>query len=91
MIRASRRPDLTNKNIVAVKSFDDMLNLEEEMKVPIVAVPSGSETTQFMVIRDDVVYIYTLGKTMIDNSKTLDQIQESFDRHIPLKDKKIKK
>jgi hypothetical protein len=62
IVRASRPTDLSGKRIVAVKSFDDMLNLEEELKLPIVAASVSAEATQFMIIRDDVVYAYILGK-----------------------------
>lgn len=62
IVRASRPADLSGKRVVAVKSFDDMLNLEEELKLPIVAAAVSAEATQFMIIRDDVVYVYTLGK-----------------------------
>lgn len=62
IVQASRLADLSGKRIVALKSFDDMLNLEEELKLPIVAANVSAEATQFMIIRDDVVYVYTLGK-----------------------------
>lgn len=61
IVRASKPADLTGKRLVAVRSFDDMLNLEEELKLPIVATSLSAEATRFMIIRDDVVYAYTLG------------------------------
>jgi hypothetical protein len=61
IIRASRPTNLTGKNVVPVQSFDDLLNLEEELKTPIVASPAGDSATQFMITRDDIVYVYTLG------------------------------
>jgi len=66
IIKASRPADLFGKNIVPVQSFDDILNLEEELKAPIVATQMSIESTRFMIIRDDVAYIYTLGKSIID-------------------------
>lgn len=62
IVRASRAADLSGKRVMLVKSFDDMLNLEEELKLPIVAASVSATATQFMIIRDDVVYVYTLGK-----------------------------
>jgi hypothetical protein len=61
IIRASRPTNLTGKDMVPVQSFDDLLNLEEELKTPIVASPAGANATQFMITRDDIVYVYTLG------------------------------
>jgi hypothetical protein len=61
IIRASRPTNLTGKDVVPVQSFDDLLNLEEELKTPIVASPAGDNATQFMITRDDIVYVYTLG------------------------------
>ncbi|MFZ1258552.1 MAG: DUF5305 family protein [Candidatus Saccharimonas sp.] len=70
IIKASKPADLGDKNVVPVQSFDDMLNLEEELKAPIVASPAGSEATQFMIIRDNVAYLYTLGKVILDDDVT---------------------
>ncbi len=67
IIRASKSADLTGKNIVSVKTFDDMLNLEEELKVPIVASPAGNDGTRFIIMRDDVAYVYALGNVLIED------------------------
>jgi hypothetical protein len=75
IVRANRLADLSGKRIVSVKSFDDMLNLEEELKLPIVAASVNAEATQFMIIRDDVVYLYTLGKLPSKNhGRSLEEI-----------------
>lgn len=66
IIRASKPADLDGKNVVAVRSFDDMLNLEEELKAPIVASPAGGEAMHFVIIHSDVAYVYTLGKVLIE-------------------------
>ncbi len=65
IIKASKPADLSNKNVVPVQSFGDMLNLEEELKIPIVASPVGAEATRFMIVRDDITYVYTLGKLLL--------------------------
>jgi hypothetical protein len=67
IIRASKPADMTGKNVVTVKSFDDMLNLEEELKVPIVSSPAGNDGTRFIIIRDDIVYVYPLGNVLLDD------------------------
>lgn len=74
IIKASTETDMTGKHIVPVLSFDDMLNLEEELKLPIVASPAGGEATRFMIVRDDVVYVFILGKVLLKDEETIDRI-----------------
>ena len=69
IIRASKLVDLTGKRVVAVQSFDDMLNLEEEMKAPIVASQVSSEATRFTIINGDDAYAYTIGRVLVDEDK----------------------
>lgn len=78
IIRASKPANLHGKNVVDVQSFDDILNLEEEMKAPIVAAPAGAEATQFIILRDDVAYVYTLGKVLLE-SEPIEEISLSMD------------
>ena len=78
IIRAQRAPDLTGKRIVPVLSFEDMLNLEEELKMPIVASPAGGEATRFIIIRDDVAYVFTLGKALIED-ESLENLGDEID------------
>jgi hypothetical protein len=61
IIRAKRPPDLGHKNVVSIKSFEDILSLEEELKTPIIASSVSDYTTHFFIARDDIVYVYTLG------------------------------
>lgn len=61
IIRAKQPPDLDNKNIVTINRFDDILNLEEELKTPIIASKINDYTTHFIIVRDDIAYVYTLG------------------------------
>ena len=62
IIRAKKRANLDGKNVVSVNSFDDILNIEEELKIPIVAAPNGVDSTQFIIVHGDVAYVYTLGQ-----------------------------
>ncbi len=62
IIHASRPADLAHKDIVMVKKFDDLLNLEEELKTPIIASQVNDATTHFFIARDDIVYVFTLGE-----------------------------
>lgn len=70
---------MSGKRIVAVKSFDDILNLEEEVKAPIVSSEAGEHATRFMIIKDDVVYMYLLGSLSTTDDEVLREIQDAFD------------
>ncbi len=61
IVKASRPANLNNKTVVTLQSFDDLLNLEEEIKTPIIASKVSDATTHFLITRDDIVYVYTLG------------------------------
>lgn len=86
IIRAKSPADISGKRIVPVLSFEDMLNLEEELKLPIVASPAGPEATKFNIIRDDVAYVFTLGKLLIEDERLLD-IEEEIDLKKPRRSK----
>ncbi len=78
IVKASAKTDIAGKTIVPVESFDDILNLEESTKSPIVASPAGASATRFMIIHGDIVYVYLLGtivKEDIDNSRSLAEIE----------------
>jgi hypothetical protein len=79
IIRTKEHPNLTGKRIVSVKSFDDMLNLEEEVKSPIVSSEAGEHATRFMIMRDDVVYMYLLGSLLTSDDEVIEEIQQAFD------------
>ncbi len=68
IIRAKKTPNVIGKNVVPVQSFDDLLNLEEEIKAPILASQVGDTATQFIITKDDIVYVYTLGEITADES-----------------------
>lgn len=72
IIRANKPTDLEDRKIVSVQTFDDMLNLEEELKVPIVASPAGGDAMHFIIMRDDVAYVYTLGKVLLEDDSLRD-------------------
>lgn len=83
IIRTSRRVEIpASKTIVPVKNFDDILNLEEETKSPIIATNLGDTATQFMIAQNDIIYMYTLGEVPVDVIKKdqLDSIEESMEQ-----------
>ena len=78
IIKTKEHPNLAGKRMVSVKSFDDMLNLEEELKSPIVSSEVDDRATRFMIIRDDVVYLYLLGTLPVSDVEVMKEIQEAF-------------
>lgn len=92
IIKASQKPDLSHKHAVYLQSFGDMLNLEEELKTPIVASTLSEDTTQFSIIRDDTAYVFQLGKAVReDTSRSLEDIQASLTKTTPTVEKKSTK
>ncbi len=84
IIKSSPHLDLSHKTTVPVESFDDILNLEEELKSPIVASPVGGTATRFMIIHGDIIYMYLLGKIekeQIDNSRSIEEIEAFIEGH----------
>lgn len=63
IVRTSRPVNISGRQIVPMHSFTDMLNLEEELKTPIIADEINGTTTHFIVAHDNVLYRYTLGDT----------------------------
>lgn len=61
IVRTSRPVDLTDHQVVPMRSFDDMLNLEEELKSPIIADEISSTMTHFMIANNNVMYLFKLG------------------------------
>ena len=61
IVRTSRAVDLADHQVVPMRSFDDMLNLEEELKSPIIADEISSTMTHFMIANNNVMYLYKLG------------------------------
>lgn len=63
IVKSTRPTNLGDKDIIPVQSFDDLLNLHEELSIPIIARTISSSLTQFIVIHEDVVYVYNLGES----------------------------
>ncbi len=76
IIRAGRRVRFTGKQVVPVGSFDDILNLEEELKAPIIASTLDTQSTQFILTSGDVAYVYTLGETITAQDEIVDDVVE---------------
>lgn len=61
IVKASQPVDTTGKQVVQVSNFTDMLDIEEDLKVPIIASELGDEASRFTIIHEDMAYVYTLG------------------------------
>lgn len=66
LVRTSRPVDLTDHRVVPMRSFEDMLNLEEELKTPIIADEISSTLTHFIIAHNNVTYLYKLGQNDIE-------------------------
>lgn len=78
IVRARRHPDILHKTVVPVQSFDDIVNLEEELRAPIIASEAGDSATRFMIIRGDEVYMYVLGTLPPDDAELMHEIEQAF-------------
>lgn len=61
IVQTSKPMSLTGKSVVEVETFDDILDIEDSSKSPIIAKEIGSKATRFMIIQEDIVYTYVLG------------------------------
>lgn len=91
IIRANKPTNIEDRKIVSVQSFDDMLNLEEELKVPIVASPAGDEAMHFIIMRDDVAYMYTLGKVLLEDDSVREVEQTLTEVEVPRRRKVVRR
>lgn len=78
IVRASRHPDVLHKTVVDLQRFEDILNLEEELRSPIIASESGDTATRFMIIKGDVVYVFVLGVLPADDADVLHELEQAF-------------
>lgn len=60
IVRTSRPINLEDHRIIPMRTFEDMLNLEEELKTPIIADEISSTNTNFMIAHDGAMYLYKL-------------------------------
>lgn len=64
IIRTRHAIDVEGREHIPVSSFEDLLNLSEELRVPIIAHELSVEATRFVVIQDRTIYSYTVGKVV---------------------------
>ncbi len=61
IIHTSRPIELRKREIISVKTFDDLLNVSEELHAPIVANAISTQATQFVVLHETTIYVFMLG------------------------------
>lgn len=69
IIRTQHRINVEDREFIPVNSFEDLLNLSEELRVPIIANDLSMEATQFLVLQDRTVYGYTVGNVPKESYK----------------------
>ena len=80
IVRTSRPIDLTDHQVIPMRSFEDMLNLEEELKKPIIADEISSTLTHFLIASSNVLYLY---KLQAQNAKSArDEAEEAVEEPI---------
>lgn len=83
IVRSSKLVDLSDKRLVSVKSFEDMLSLEEGLQRPIISMTLSTEATKFVILHQDVVYEYVLGVVpRTDDAEAIEQISQSLDHRL---------
>lgn len=68
IIRTTRQLDKTQREVVPVASFNDILDLEEELKLPIISSELSTRATAFAIIHEDIIYQYVLGDKTTDEN-----------------------
>ena len=70
IVQTSKPMSLSGKSVVEVETFDDILDIEDSSKSPIIAKEIGDKATRFMIIQEDIVYTYVLGDLPVARRST---------------------
>ena len=62
IIRTNRPIELREREIISVKTFDDLLNVSDELRSPVIANELSDTATQFVVLHETTVYVYLVGR-----------------------------
>lgn len=69
IIHTQKPFDMAGRDGLSVMSFDDLLNLSEELHVPIIASKLSATATRFIVIHDGTIYSYLVGEIRQDEQE----------------------
>lgn len=66
IVEVNELPDIDDLNIIDIKTFDDMVDLEEELKIPIFYFETiYNNESWFMIINDNTMYRYIIDRKNI--------------------------
>lgn len=68
IIRTNDRIKTEGSKVIALQTFNDLLSMSEQLQLPIIASEIDHRSTQFVVTRDDTLFIYTLGRAPVEES-----------------------
>ena len=67
IINTSQPIQLKGRETIVVDSFDDLLNLSDELRSPIIANQISYEATVFVVLYEQIIYSYLVGELIPDD------------------------
>jgi len=70
IIRTNRPIELREREVISVKTFDDLLNVSDELRSPVIANELSDTATQFVVLHETTVYVYLVGR-LVTREETL--------------------
>jgi hypothetical protein len=62
IIRINKPVEINDMRIIDVNEFVDILDIEEELKIPILLFENGKEEADFFIINTSVIYRYIMKK-----------------------------
>lgn len=56
IVEVENKPDVDGKNVMDVKGFEELITIEEEIRLPILFYEENDEEYVFLIIDENVVY-----------------------------------
>lgn len=70
LVSVQKLPDTKGLNIINVTSFDDLVDAQSEVRLPInFKEEKSKKTTKFILIRNDMAWVYTLKEGDLEDEK----------------------
>ena len=70
IVETTTKPNIMDKNIVEIKDFKELLDVRDNLNLPIkYHVISKDEKCEFYITHEEEVYIYTVKKVDVENKK----------------------
>ena len=70
LVSVQKLPDTKGLNIINVTSFDDLVDAQSEVRLPInYKEEKAKKTTKFILIRNDMAWVYTLKEGDLEDEK----------------------